>query len=753
MDLSLSIQDGVALIACPAAWMTAAGQGRDAASKAAGEPVRQARPWADLLEHLDSLRCRADLRAAVLVIDGRAGADAGPRPTGPAPTRHQPEPEPEPDPADVIAAVETFPVPCVAVLDQEVSGPALELALGCAARIATPQTRLALPDIAIGLIPGAGSTQRLTRLVGAEAALAMIATGQAVPAAQALETGLVDALADAAPDAQTPETQAPETQAPETQTPDAQAPETQAPDAQARETQARATQDPATGVPATKRRHPRPWASLVSMAGPDTDPLAQALTRALACARDLASSRTPTQSPAPIHSPEVFARRCADLRRRPAAPRALDAAIAAIERAGHLPPAEARKAEATARDALAQGPEARALHHLRQAETAPLADPRATGPTRALRRIGVAGGGTMGAGIAALCLMRGFDVVLLERDAEALHAATDRLRATLDGSARRGLLADPAAALARFQGTTRDRDLAPVDLAIEAVYEDFEVKADVFRRLDRVTRPDAILATNTSYLDVDRLAAVLRDPARAIGLHFFSPAHVMKLLEIVLPAAVAADVVATAAALARRLGKIAVLSGVCDGFIGNRIMSAYRAEADRLLIDGATPWQVDAVMRGHGWAMGIYEMQDLAGLDIAWAMRKRRLAQGAMTRPYIRIADRLCEAGRLGRKTAAGWYDHDDQGRARPSAAVLSVIRDERAAMGRPGTASLPDDIALARILAALRAEADQVLAEGIAARAADIDVVMVNGYGYPRWRGGPLHDRSTASPGPGARD
>ena len=732
MDLSLSIQDGVALIACPAARMTAAGQGRHAASKTAAEPVRQARPWADLLEHLDSLRCRADLRAAVLVIDGRAGADAGPRPTGPAPTRHQSEPEPEPDPADVIAAVETFPVPCVAVLDQEVSGPALELALGCAARIATPQTRLALPDIAIGLIPGAGSTQRLTRLVGAEAALAMIATGQAVPAAQALETGLVDALADAAPDAQAPETQAPETQT-------------------------RATEDPATGVPATKRRHPRPWASLVSMAGPGTDPLAQALTRALACARDLASSRTPaqrpTQPPAPIQSPEVFARRCADLRRRPVAPRALDAAIAAIERAGHLPPAEARKAEAAARDALAQGPEARALRHLRQAETAPLADPRATGPTRALRQIGVVGGGTMGAGIAALCLMRGFDVVLLERDAEALHAATDRLRATLDGSARRGLLADPAAALARFQGTTRDRDLAPVDLAIEAVYEDFEVKADVFRRLDRVTRPDAILATNTSYLDVYRLAAVLRDPARAIGLHFFSPAHIMKLLEIVLPATVASDVVATAAALARRLGKIAVLSGVCDGFIGNRIMSAYRAEADRLLIDGATPWQVDAVMRGHGWAMGIYEMQDLAGLDIAWAMRKRRLAQGAMTRPYIRIADRLCEAGRLGRKTAAGWYDHDDQGRARPSAEVLSVIRDERAAMGRPGTASLPDDIALARILAALRAEADQVLAEGIAARAADIDVVMVNGYGYPRWRGGPLHDRSTASPGPGARD
>jgi 3-hydroxyacyl-CoA dehydrogenase len=263
------------------------------------------------------------------------------------------------------------------------------------------------------------------------------------------------------------------------------------------------------------------------------------------------------------------------------------------------------------------------------------------------------------------------------------------------------------------------------------------VKKSVFAALDAACDPRAVIATNTSYLDVRELARTLDDPSRAVGLHFFSPAHVMKLLEIVLPEDVADDVVATAAALSKRLGKIGVLAGVCDGFIGNRIMSAYRREADYLVEDGADPGAVDAAMRDFGFAMGVFEMQDLAGLDIGWAMRKRRAATRDPAERYVHIADRLCEAGRLGRKAGGGWYDYVD-GKAVPSPAVATIITGERA---RAGIAPREVDAAeiMARILGAIQAEGHKVLEEGIARGAADIDVAMVNGYGFPRWKGGPM--------------
>jgi 3-hydroxyacyl-CoA dehydrogenase len=229
----------------------------------------------------------------------------------------------------------------------------------------------------------------------------------------------------------------------------------------------------------------------------------------------------------------------------------------------------------------------------------------------------------------------------------------------------------------------------------------------------------------------------LRDPSRAIGLHFFSPAHIMKLLEIVLPDSVADDVVSTAVKLSKKLGKIGVFSGVCDGFIGNRIMSAYRTEADRLLIDGADPEQVDAAMRDYGFPIGVFEMQDLAGLDIAWAMRKRRLAEGKLSQGYIRIADRLCELGRFGRKSGAGWYDYDGT-KALPSGAVTAIVAEERQAMGKTAVVFSNEEV-MSRILGAMHLEAQAVLAEGIARSAQDIDVVMVNGYSFPRWKGGPM--------------
>ena len=272
---------------------------------------------------------------------------------------------------------------------------------------------------------------------------------------------------------------------------------------------------------------------------------------------------------------------------------------------------------------------------------------------------------------------------------------------------------------------------------MEAVFEDMAVKRAVFAELDRVARPEAVLATNTSYLDVNRIAEAVRDPGRVVGLHFFSPAHVMKLVEVVRTDAVRPEVLATALGFARDLGKVAVPSGVCDGFIGNRIMSVYRREADYMLEDGALPQEVDAAMVAFGFPMGVFAMQDLAGLDIAWAMRKRRAATRPASERYVEIADRLCEMGRLGRKTGAGWYDYAD-GAAQPSPVTEAIIRAESARRGIERRA-FPGEEIMERILGVMQAEGRAILAEGIAASPEAVDVVMVNGYGFPRRRGGPM--------------
>ena len=342
----------------------------------------------------------------------------------------------------------------------------------------------------------------------------------------------------------------------------------------------------------------------------------------------------------------------------------------------------------------------------------------------------------MGAGIATACLMRGLTVTLVEQSEERANAARDTITANLEASAKRGIVKSPEAVLERLTTGDSYAILSPADLVIEAVFEDMDVKQEVFHQIEAATRAETIIATNTSYLDINQIAGVLKDPSRAIGLHFFSPAHIMKLLEIVVPTETADDVMATAAALAKRLGKIGVLAGVCDGFIGNRIMSAYRHEADILLEEGAMPEQVDSAMRSFGFAIGIFQMQDLAGLDIAWAMRKRRTAETGMPEDYVHIADRLCEAERFGRKTKAGWYDYGPDG-VTSSEFVANVINAERERKGITPRAFSADEI-MQRILGRMKREADATMQEGIALNAADIDVVMVNGYGFPRWRGGP---------------
>lgn len=353
--------------------------------------------------------------------------------------------------------------------------------------------------------------------------------------------------------------------------------------------------------------------------------------------------------------------------------------------------------------------------------------------------VGVIGGGTMGAGIATAALLAGRSVVMVERDDAALGRGVETVRGHLGGALKRGKLdeAGHAAALARLAGATDYAALGAADLVIEAVFEDMEVKRAVFAAIDGVTRPDAILASNTSYLDVNTIAAAVADPGRVVGLHFFSPAHVMKLVEVIRTDAVRAEVLATALAFVRDLGKVPVPSGVCDGFIGNRIMSVYRREADYMLEDGALPQEVDAAMVAFGFPMGVFAMQDLAGLDIAWAMRKRRAATRPASERYVRIADRLCEAGRLGRKTGAGWYDYPDAA-AVPSPVTEAIIREESAARGIARRGFGADEI-MGRILAVMQAEGRAILAEGIAGSPEAIDVVMVNGYGFPRAKGGPM--------------
>jgi len=561
---------------------------------------------------------------------------------------------------DVIDDIERASKPWVAALHGTVLGGGLELAMGCHARIADRNTKLGLPEVTLGLIPGAGGTVRLPRLVTADLALTMVAGGKPITAPDAQTAGLIDEIADDD------------------------------------------LLERATGF-AREPRHVLPTRERPLRKALDTDSF-QALSR------ELRAKARGQMSPV--------------------------AAVEAIERALALPFDEALTAERETFLKLKSSPQSASLRRLFFAERGALKrDPRARAASRPLAGVGIVGGGTMGTGIAAACLMRGLPVILAEQTDKAAQAARTRVTDTLTASAKRGLVPDLDLTLSRFQTGVELDDLTDADLVIEAVFEDMHVKKSLFAELDRVTKPEAVLATNTSYLDVNEIASVLKDPSRAIGLHFFSPAHIMKLLEIVLPDRVADDVVATGAALSKRLGKIGVFSGVCEGFIGNRIMSAYRQEADFLIEEGASPQEVDAAMRAFGFAMGVFEMQDLAGLDIAWAMRKRRAASPTPSERYVRAADRLCEAGRFGRKTGAGWYDYTDRG-AEPSGFVARVIEEERAAKGITPRVFGAEEI-MRRLRTRMSNEAAAVLAEGISASAEDIDVVMVNGYGYPRWRSG----------------
>lgn len=571
---------------------------------------------------------------------------------------------------EVIDAVEGARKPVVAAIHGTAAGGALELALGCHYRIAEEGAQMSLPEVSLGILPGAGGTVRLPRLVGVEAALDLILNGRRVGAEEGVPLGLVDEVAPS-----------------------------------------RTLRDRAVAL-----------ARRVSREAPRRT-------------RDL-----PVTAPAPGLLDRIEKDLGKTARGRNAPHKAFDC----VKRSITLPAAEALRLEREAFMELVGSEESRALRHVFFAEReAQKAGELKKGTTmRAIRSVGVVGFGTMGSGIAMAFANASIPVVVMDETQEAVERGLSRVRSTYEDSRARGRITEDEAAsrIAFIRGATDFGALAEADLVIEAVFEEMEIKHRVFARLDEVCTDKAILATNTSSLDVNLIAEETKDPSRVLGLHFFSPAHIMKLVEVVRPATVSANVLSSSLDVVKRIGKVGVVVGVCDGFVGNRMLYAYRRQAEFLLEEGASPQQVDGALREFGMAMGPLQIGDLAGLDVGWRIRKRQ----APTRPkhlrYSPIADRLCERGRFGQKTGAGWYRYEKGGRtALPDPEVEALILSVSAELGlsrRP----ISDDEIVERCFGALVNEGALLLEEGVAARSGDIDVIWVHGYGFPRHRGGPMH-------------
>ena len=576
------------------------------------------------------------------------------------------QPVTEPTLPDVIDAIEASDRPVVAALNGAALGGGLEVALACHHRIAVPSARLGLPDVKLGIVPGAGGTQRLPRLIGIPASIDIIATGRMVPASEAQTLGIIDALAEAA------------------------------------DLSAAAIAAARQSAEASPRR-------TGTLAVPSATPGAidTAATRALARSR---GQRAPAE------------------------------AVRLVRLSADLPLAAGLTAERETFLELRGSPEAAALRHVFFAERAAAKVDGLDGITAIpVATIGVVGLGLMGSGIAMAALDGGYKVIGVEQSEAAAEAGRSRLVGLMDRSLKSGRLTDAGKAdrLGRLTIAGSLDALAEVDLVIEAVFDDMEVKSTLFRALSAIVRPDTILGTNTSYLDPDRLADAATHPERVVGLHFFSPANVMRLAEIVRCARTAPAVLATGLTVARKLGKLPIVTGVTEGFIGNRVFSAYRREAEFLIEDGASPEAVDRAMEDYGFAMGPFAVFDLAGLEIAWAKRKRLAATRNPADRYVDIPDRLCEAGRFGQKTGRGWYDYSS-GSRRPDPDVAELIAAARAAKGLVPR-DLPATEIVTRLLSAMATEGEALLSEGIAARSSDIDLVMINGYGFPAHKGGPM--------------
>ena len=627
---------------------------------ALGAAVRQG-----LLAALQQAQADAAVAAVLLVGAGKAfiaGADI----------REFGKPPVPPALPEVCRAIEGSDKPVVAVLHGAALGGGLEVALSAHYRLALPAATVGLPEVNLGLLPGSGGTQRAPRLMGVQAATAMMLSGQHLKAQAALQAGLVDKLVEGA-------------------------------DAQA--------------------------------AG-------------LAYVRELLTAKAPVRRTRDLAIAEPQAalawleEQKAEIAKKARGLFSPLKIIECVQAAVQLPFDEGLARERALFIECLDSPQRAGLIHafFAEREVAKVPEAQAAQP-RPVASVAVIGGGTMGAGIAVAALDAGLPVTMIERDAESIARGRANVEKVYNGLVAKGRMTDAAkaAVMARYTGSTNYADIAQVDLVIEAVFEDIEVKKAVFRELDRVCKPGAVLATNTSYLDIDAIAASTSRPQDVIGLHFFSPANIMKLLEIVVPAKVAADVVATAFELAKKLKKVPVRAGVCDGFIGNRILAVYKQAADYLMEDGASPYEIDAAVRGFGFAMGPFQVTDLAGGDIGWATRKRRAATRDPKARYVEIADRICERGWFGQKTGRGFYLYPEGARVgQPDPEVLAIVDAERAKKGITPRSFSADDI-MRRYMAAMVNEGAKVVAEGIALRPLDVDVTFVAGYGFPRHRGGPM--------------
>jgi 3-hydroxyacyl-CoA dehydrogenase len=619
-----------------------------------------------LLAAIEAADADKSIEAVLIVGAGRnfiAGADI----------REFGKPPVPPSLPDVCNRIEACTKPVVAAIHGAALGGGLEVALAAHYRIAVDGAKLGLPEVQLGLLPGAGGTQRTPRLIGAAAALDLILSGRHAGAKEALAMGLVDRVGSSG-------------------------------DILA-EGLAYTHELLAAHAPVRRTRDARALADRA------------ASLAAVATARaDTAKKSRGLFSPLKI--------------------------VEAVEAAIDQPFDDGLRLERKLFLQCIDSPQRAGLIHAFFAEREVLKAPETRdAKPRALDAIGVVGGGTMGAGIAVAVLDAGLPVTMIERDDASLARGRAHIEKVYDGLIAKGRLSaeQKAQIMTRWSGSTSYDALAGADLVIEAVFEDLAVKQAVFAELDRVCKAGAVLATNTSYLDIDALAASISRPADVIGLHFFSPANIMKLLEVVVPKQVSADVVATAFELAKKLRKTPVRAGVCDGFIGNRVLAVYRSAADAMMEDGASPYQIDAAVRAFGFPMGPFQVVDLAGGDIGWATRKRRAATRNPAARYVQIADRLCERSWFGQKTGRGFYLYPEGSRSgTPDPEVEAIIDAERVRAGiTPRT--FTDEEIVRRYMAAMINEGANVVHEGIALRPLDIDVTFLYGYGFPRYRGGPM--------------
>jgi 3-hydroxyacyl-CoA dehydrogenase len=620
---------------------------------------------ADLVAALERANADPEIDAIVLIGSGSGfsgGADI--REFG------TPQALAYPNLRSVIDEVENSAKPVIAAIGGVCMGGGLELALGCHFRVGVPGARIALPEVKLGLLPGAGGTQRLPRLLGVEAALNMIVSGATVASEKLRQTPLFDAFGDG--------------DLLEHATAFARRVRTE-------KLERRRVRDLKIDMPNSEAFLQFARNSVKSVAGPYPAPLA-----------------------------------------------CVEAVAAAVDK----PFEEGLKLEREMFAALMLSPESAALRHIFQAERAAshILDVPGDTPVRPIRSVGIVGAGTMGGGITMSVINAGVPVVLLETKQDALDRGLANIRRNYQGALRKGALNEASLEkrLALITPTLDYAALRDVDLVIEAVFENMDVKRQVFETLDGVIRPGAILASNTSALNLDQIAKFTHRPQDVIGLHFFSPANVMRLLEVVRGARTAKDVLATAMRLSKTIGKVAVVSGVCDGFIGNRMLARYYAAAHDLIMAGALPQQIDEALQKFGMAMGPFRVGDLAGLDIGWALRKRRAAESP-GRDFSNVSDVLCEAGRFGQKTGAGWYRYETGSRNPiPDPEVTAMIeqyRRERGIAPRPvGSREI-----VQRCMYALVNEGARIIDDGIAQRSSDIDLVYLNGYGFPAFRGGPM--------------